>query len=335
MDLEPSLDPEPLSFTESGTYVPIIISEQEQATSLRQISQFALYWERFRAQRFAILGVVTIALLILMAIFAPFLTGGEQPWVIHPELGFSAHPPTLANFPWRIFGTTGDLNGSVWSQIAFGARISLFIGFTSALLSSLIGTILGAISGYFSGWIDMALMRSTDIFLAIPFLPLLIAISAVYSQGRNNVTLIIAVFALFGWMRVARLVRAEYLLFREQAFSDAARAAGVNTWRIIFRHILPNALGPVIVATTLAVATNLTLDSALDFLNLGLNFQMGDPSSFPTWGNILSDSLRDIAIGNWWWPLFPGIFYVITILAVNFVGDGLRVALNVRVGVNY
>jgi peptide/nickel transport system permease protein len=324
------MDSESPYFAENGTDRPDSIPEQEQVP-LRQVSQFTLYWERFRSQRFAVLGVVTIMLLILMAIFAPFLTGGAQPWVIHPELGFSGHPPTLENFPWRIFGTTGNLNGSTWSQVAFGARISLLIGFTSALSSSAIGIILGALSGYFSGWIDMVLMRITDIFLAIPFLPLLIAISAVYAQGRNNVVLIIAIFALFGWMRVARLVRAEYLVLREQAFIEAARAAGVNTWRIIFRHILPNALGPVIVATTLAVASNLTLDSALDFLNLGLNFQMGDPSSLPTWGNILADSLRDIPIGNWWWPLFPGIFYIISILAVNFVGEGLREALNVRV----
>lgn len=321
---------EPPDAAERGTSMPISFDEQEQAPSLRPISQFGLAWKRFRTQRLAVIGAITIALLMLMAIFAPFLTGGEQPWVIHPELGFGGHPPTLANFPWRIFGTTGNLNGSVWSQVAFGARASLFIGFTSALLSSLIGTLLGAISGYFGGWIDLALMRVADIFLAIPFLPLLIAISAVFSQGGNNVALIIGIFAFFGWMRIARLVRAEYLVFREQAFTEAARAVGVNVWRIMFRHILPNALSPVIVATTLAVASNITLDSALDFLNLGLNFHMGDPTSIPTWGNILSDSLRDITIGNWWWPLFPGIFYFITILAVNFIGDGLREALNVR-----
>jgi peptide/nickel transport system permease protein len=263
------LDPRLPSLVERGTASPEVRSEYEPASSLPQISSSVFFWKRFRRHRLAITGMVIIILLILMAIFAPFLTAGEQPWTIHPELGFSGSPPTLANFPWRIFGTTGDLNGSVWSQVVFGARLSLFIGFTSALSSALIGIIFGAISGYFGGWIDMLLMRLTDIFLAIPFLPLLIAISAVYSQGRSNVVLIVAVFALFGWMRVARLMRAEYLIFREQAFIEAARAMGVNTWRILFRHILPNALAPVIVATTLAVASNITLDSALDFLNLG------------------------------------------------------------------
>ncbi len=315
---------------ESGGFVPVVVMDQEQESTLRQLSQLELYWKRFRSHRLALLGFFVIIALILMAIFAPLLTGGVTPYAIHPLLGAQGNPPTFDNFPWRIMGTTGELNGSVWSQIAYGARISLFIGFAGALTASVIGTVLGAVSGYFGGWIDMLLMRITDIFLAIPFLPLLIAISAIYSSGNNNPVLVVAIFGFLGWTGIARLVRASYLTFREQEFTESARAAGVNDWRIIFRHILPNALTPVIVAATLAVAGYIVGEATLDFLGVGIQFQMGNPTSFATWGNILAQSQGDIIIGDWWWPLFPGLFLVITVLAANFIGDGLRDALDVR-----
>lgn len=324
----------PGGIPEGGGFVPVVVLDLEQESSLRQLSQLELYWRRFRNHRLALVGFFTIVALILMAVLAPLLTGGVQPYQPQVELGFGGHPPTLENFPWRIFGTTGNLNGSVWSQIAYGARISLFIGFAAAFISALVGTIFGAVSGYFGGWVDMLLMRITDVFLSIPALPLLIAISAIYSHGNNNPLVVIAIFSFLGWPGIARLVRASYLSFREQEFTEAAKATGVNDWRIIFRHILPNALSPVIVAATLAIAGVIVGEATLDFLGVGINFQMGDPLSFATWGNILADSQGDIIIGDWWWPCFPGLFLVITVLAANFIGDGLRDALDVRTRLN-
>jgi peptide/nickel transport system permease protein len=311
----------------TGSYRPTVILEQEEAANFQQLTQLELFWRRFRAHKLALLGVGTIILLVLMAIFAPLITPGitptTVPYLIGVPLGGPAHPPTFDNFPWRIFGTTNFLNHSILAQITYGARVSLTIGFVAALLSSTIGTVVGAISGYFGGWVDNLIMRITDIFLSIPALPLLIAVAAIYAQG--NMLIIIAIFTILSWTGAARQVRASFLSLREQEFAEAAKAAGVNDWRIIFRHLLPNALSPVIVITTLNVASFIVGEATLDFLGLGVNFP---PTA--TWGNILSDAQNDILNGDWWWATFPGIFLVITVLAVNFIGDGLRDALDVR-----
>lgn len=325
MDIQGHGDLADLSYT--SAYNPTVILEQEEAANFQQLTQLELFWRRFRAHKLAVLGMITIALLILMAICAPLITPGFGPTTIPIlqgiELGGPAHPPTFENFPWRLLGTTDQLNYSILAQITYGARVSLTIGFVSAFLSSLIGTIVGTISGYFGGWVDNLIMRITDVFLTIPTLPLLIAISAIYAQG--NMFIIITIFTVLSWTLAARQVRASFLSLREQEFAEAARAAGVNDWRIMFRHLLPNALSPVIVITTLNVAGFIVGESTLDFLGLGVNFP---PTA--TWGNILAYAQADILNNDWWWPLFPGLFLVITVLAVNFIGDGLRDALDVR-----
>ena len=192
-------------------------------------------------------------------------------------------------------------------------------------MSSFVGTVLGAISGYFGGWVDNVIMRITDVFLTLPFLPLVIAISSLYSSGSGNVILIVAVLSFTGWAGLCRLVRAQFLTLREMEYTQAAVAVGVNQWRIIFRHLLPNTFAPIIVSTTLNVAAFIVLESTLDFLRVGIQFP---PTA--TWGNALANAQNSIANGNWWWTFFPGAFIVITVLGINFVGDGLRDALDVR-----
>jgi peptide/nickel transport system permease protein len=309
-----------------GDYTPIILMDTEQESQLQQLGQLELYWYRFRTHKLAILGTGMFLLLVLMAVFAPLITPGTTPATFNLDLGFGNHGPTLDHFPVGAFGYTGsdDLQRSVLTDVAYGARLSLFIGFVTAFATSLVGTAIGAVSGYFSGWVDNLIMRITDIFLTIPFLPLVIAISAIYSQGSGNVALIIIIFTVTGWPGIARLVRALFLSLREQEFAEAAKAVGVNDWRIIFRHLLPNALSPVIVATTLGIGGVIIGESVLDFLQVGI-----DPR-IPTWGNVLANSQGDIITGNWWWPFFPGLFIVLTVLAINFIGDGLRDALDVR-----
>jgi len=304
---------------ELGTPERAIAEEDEYAVKVEQLTQFELVWRRFRHHRLALVALVVFGLLVLMAIVAPLITrmGATD---FNPAFGDA--PPSFADFPNWIMGAD-TLGHSVWSDVAYGARVSLMIGVISALGASLIGTILGAISGYYSGWIDMVLMRFTDIVLSIPFLPLLITLSTFFIHG--NVLFIILVFTLLSWPQPARLVRSYYLSFREQEFTEAAKAAGISDMRIIFRHILPNALSPIIVVTTLNVASFIVLEATVDFLGVGVTF----PPT-PTWGNILDNAQNELLAGNWWWATFPGLFLLITVLTINFIGDGLRDALDVR-----
>jgi peptide/nickel transport system permease protein len=220
-----------------------------------------------------------------------------------------------------LLGT--DVQGhALLMWIVWGARVSLAVGLFSALLTSVIGVVLGGTAGYFGGWTDSIVMRMTDVFLTIPFLPLLILLSYYLSQG--SWWLIVMIFGLTGWPGTARLVRSYYLSFRQQEFTQAARAVGVSDVRIIFRHILPNALSPVIVSTTLAVAVYIVFEAAIDFLGVGIK-----PPTV-SWGLSLANAQDYFSEGNWWWALFPGLFILITVLAINFLGDGLRDALDVR-----
>jgi peptide/nickel transport system permease protein len=206
--------------------------------------------------------------------------------------------------------------------ITYGARVSLEVGLISAALTMVIAIVVGGTAGYFGGWIDAVVMRITDVFLTLPFLPLLILLSFYLSKG--SVWLIVLIFGVLSWPGAARLVRGYYLTFRQQEFTEAARAVGVSDTRIIFRHILPNAMSPVIVATTLAVAGFIGAEAAIDFLGVGIK------SPNVSWGLSLSNAQNYFGEGNWWWALFPGLFLLITTLSINFLGDGLRDALDVR-----
>ncbi len=304
--------------------------------AVKQLTQLELVWRRFRRHRIALVGATMLGIILFLAIFAPFLTH-TAPDAIHLDWISTdfTHPgstgPTLANFPDRIMGVD-TVGHSIWSDVIYGGRISLLIGVGSSLITMIIGTALGAISGYFGGWVDLLLQRFTDMMLAIPFLPLMIAISAIivhnpalHQNSAFIVVFIILAFSLLTWPGAARIVRSYYLTFREQEFTEAAKAVGVNDYRIIFRHILPNAVGPIIVLFTLNAAGFITLEATLDFLGLGIEF----PPT-PTWGNILTQAQDDLLIGHWWWATFPGLMLLLTVLAINFMGDGLRDALDVR-----
>jgi ABC-type dipeptide/oligopeptide/nickel transport system permease subunit len=286
----------------------------------RQLSQLQLVWLRFRRHKLAVLGATILLLWIVVAIVGPFLMA-ENPY---DSLTYSAVnqnlPPTLANWNW-ILGTDTD-GHSILSQIVWGARVSLAVGIFSSLGTTLIGFVVGAIAGYFGHLTDTAMMRVTDVFLTLPFFPVLLIVTAFVGQG--SVLLIVVIFSFFGWPGVARLVRSSYLSLRNQEFVEAARAVGVPDRRVIFKHMLPSALRPVIVATTLNVSAFIVAEAAIDFLGVGISYPT------PSWGNILAGSQDAMGSGNWWWPVFPGVAIVITVLAVNFMGDGLGDALDVR-----
>lgn len=296
-------------------------AEPEPELATRQLTQAQLAWIRFRRHKPAMIGIAVILFMIFIAVFAPLLVP-ESPYNMFSfDATNQSLSPRFTPGWWFMFGT--DTYGhTIVSQIMWGARISLTVGFVSAFVTAIIGILVGSVAGYFGGWIDTLMMRVTDIFLTLPFLPLLILAAAIWGQG--HLWVIIGIFIVFTWPGTARLARASYLSLRSQEFTEAARAVGVGNWRIIFRHLLPSALRPLIVATTLNIAAFIVVEASIDYLGAGVVY----PNA--SWGNILSEAQNYLITGNWWWATFPGLAIVLTVLAVNFVGDGLGDALDVR-----
>jgi peptide/nickel transport system permease protein len=269
---------------------------------------------RFRRHKLAQVGLFILVVLSLMAIFVPYLT----PYTFDGqdfELLGQPTPPSLAH----PMGTD-QLGRDNATRVLYGARVSLLVGLLSALIASSLGTLIGALSGFYGGSVDAILMRFTDVMLSIPLLPLVIVLSGFL---RPNLYLLVFIIGVLGWMSTARLVRSQFLSLRDREFVEASRALGGSNNRLIFQHVLPNALGPILVSTTLSVGSGIMLESALSFFGFGVQ-----PPT-PTWGNLLNGS------SNWldtapWLATFPGLFILITVLSVNFLGDGLRDALDPR-----
>jgi len=284
--------------------------------SLESLSQWQLAWRRFKLHKLAMVGIGIFGVMLLVAIIGPFINPYD-PLKIPNALRPGGDPPSLAH----IFGTD-NVGRDVFSMVINGAHISLMIGVFSMLVAGIVGVIVGAVAGYMGGTVDNILMRIVDVFFAIPFLFVILVAARFFGQGQ--LIPLIAIFGLLSWPLIARLVRALFLTLREADFVEAARAVGVGDTRITFRHILPSALGPVIVAMTLTMAGNIVLESFVSFLGFGLS---EDQTS---WGNALSNAQTVLSAGNWWWAFFPGMAIALTVLAINFVGDGLRDALDPR-----
>ncbi len=273
-------------------------------------SQGQLVWRRLRRHRLAMASVVVLVLIALVAIFAGFVAPkgyAEQ------DLGAQLLSPRAGS----LLGTD-TLGRDELSRVIYGGRISLAVGLSVALSAGLIGTLIGALAGFYGGRLDTLLMRITDLFLSIPLLVILIVAATVLGGSAFD---IVFVLSLFFWMPMARVVRGVFLSLREKEFVEAARAIGASGRRIIVRHMLPNALGPIIVNVTLTVAQAILIESVLSFLGFGIQ-----PPT-PTWGNMLAES-RDLATVAPWLIWFPGLAILLTILCVNFFGDGLRDAFD-------
>jgi ABC-type dipeptide/oligopeptide/nickel transport system permease subunit len=285
--------------------------------ALESLNQWQLAWRRFKRHRMALVGTATFGFMILLAIFGPII------WPYNP-LGVRSDLPGTQGFsPAQMFPFGSDGAGrSVWVLVANGARLSILIGLSTMFISVTIGTVVGVIAGYFGGRLDGFLMRLVDLFLSIPFL-FVVLVAARFFGGGELLPLIV-IFGVLFWPGLARLVRALFLTLREQEFVLAAQAVGVGDMRIAFRHILPNAMGPIVVTATLTVAQAILTEAFVSYLNFGLKAQ--DIS----WGNALADAQTRMSVGNWWWPFFPGIFIALTVIAINFMGDGLRDALDPR-----
>ena len=286
---------------------------------LESLNQWQLAWRKFRRHHLALAGLVILAVLIVAAIIGPILSPFVFNEIPNPDVHVLAGRPPSLTHP---FGETGGLQRDVLQLVVNGARTSLLIGFLSMLIGVGIGTFVGAVAGYAGGFLDNVLMRIVDVMLSLPLLFVILVASRFF--GNGNVGLIIIIFGLLSWMGISRLTRSLFLSIREREFIEAAKAVGVRDRRIIFRHILPNAVSPIVVSASLIIAGNIIGEAFVSFLGYGVN-----PVN-PTWGNILSSALTFIPLGNWWWPMFPGLAIIVTVLAVNFVGDGLRDAFDPR-----
>ena len=279
---------------------------------------WARLWGSFRENRLAVVGLWVVFGFYLATFLTPFLTPYDpifQPAFQTPEMGLLSAPPSAAH----LLGTDG-LSRDLFTRLLYGARISLSIGFLAVGISVTIGTLLGAVAGYLGGWFDFVVMRLVDLFMAFPRLVLLIAIVALFD---SSIFLIIVALALTQWPFMARVVRGEILALKEREFAEAARALGFSRTRIIFKHLLPNALGPLIVAATLGIGNTIILEAGLSFLGLGVQGPM------PSWGRMVFDG-RSYLLDAWWITTFPGLAIVLIVLAFNLVGDGLRDALDPR-----
>jgi peptide/nickel transport system permease protein len=272
-----------------------------------------IIWHRFKRNRLAVVGLTVILIIVSVAIAAP-IVAPYDPFVIDVYNVIS--PPTSAH----LLGTD-DLGRDVLSRMIWGSRISLAVGFVAVGISITIGIIIGALAGFYGKAVDAVLMRFVDIMLCFPTLFLILAVIAIIGP---SIWVIMVIIGTTSWMDVARLVRAEILTLKERDFVAAARAVGASDFRIIFRHILPNALSPVFVSATLGVAGAILLESGLSFLGLGV--QPPDAS----WGNILTSGKDYITVGAWWLSFFPGMAILFTVLSYNLVGEGLRDATDPR-----
>ena len=270
------------------------------------------FWRALRKNRLALVGGAVVVVLALMAVAAPLVVPHDPH---KPDIKRILDPPSK-----RHWLGTDQVGRDVLSRMLYGARVSLAVGFVSVGIATAIGIALGAAAGYHGGAVDAAVMRLVDLMLVFPRFFLLLAVLAFL---KPSIWTIMAVIGLTGWMGVARLVRAEFLALKEREFVIWSQSIGASALRIIWRHILPNAMAPVLVAMTLGIPAAILTESGLSFLGLGVR------PPYATWGNILNDGKEVIELA-WWLSVYPGLAILLTVLSYNLLGEGIRDALDPR-----
>ena len=296
-------------------------TELEGESRIQGRSPARLAWERLRRDRAAMVSFVVIVLIALVAIGAPLVAAlvGHGPNDQYRDIGLT--PQGLPKPPSRTFLLgTDDLGRDLLVRIAYGSRISLLVGVVSTLISVVFGVVVGVVAGYLGGRVDTVIALIIDVVLSIPFL---LAGIAIVSIVGPSLTVTIVVIAFFSWSSIARIVRGQVLSIREREYVEAARSLGASDWRIMFVDVLPNVLAPVIVYTTLLIPLAIVSEATLSFLGLGV------PAPTATWGGMLDGSLQYYRVA-WWYLLFPGLALLITTLAFNIFGDGVRDAFDPR-----
>jgi len=271
-----------------------------------------IFWRRFRKNKLAMFGALIILSLALVAVIAPLIAPFNPN---HQDILHRLEPPSRKH----PLGTD-DLGRDLLSRIIYGTRVSLLVGFVAVGIAIIIGSLLGLLSGYFGGWLDALIMRFVDIMLCFPTFFLILMVIAFLEPNIWNV---MAVIGLTGWPGLTRLVRGECLSIREREFVQAAKVLGLSNIRVMFVHLLPNVMAPILVTATLGIGGAILTESALSFLGLGVQ-----PPT-PSWGNILTAG-KDYITMAWWLSLYPGLAILITVLAYNLLGEGLRDVLDPR-----
>jgi len=291
-------------------------NEEDFEVSLKPLSQWQLAWRRFRRHRLALVGSVIVFIMIFLAVLGPVIWPYDR-LDLRPITRPGGSPPSAT----AVFGTD-NLGRSIFELVVNGARLSVAVGLVTMVIATSIGVTVGALAGFFGGRVDSLLMRLVDLIIALPFLFIVLVAATFFGQGDPRLLMII--FGLLSWPGLARLVRALFLSLREQEYVLAAKAVGVGNFRITFRHMLPNALGPIIVSATLIVANAIVLEAFVSFLNFGIR------ATDVTWGTALSNAQGYLVLGNWWWAFFPGMAIAFMVIGINFMGDGLRDAFDPR-----
>ena len=324
----------PLDVPESVTHAPA--PDVAAAGAVVGRSPWQIAWMRLRRDRVALGGGVVVVLLVVIALCAPLIVAllGHPPLEFHYE----KIDPNLQVPSGRLGGISKDflfgaepINGrDIFSRVIYGSRISLLIAFLATALSALLGTVFGVVAGYFGGWVDTAISRTMDVFLAFPILLFAIALAGIVpdrafglSGDTLRIVLIVFIVGFVNWPYIGRIVRGQAISLREREFIDAARSMGASSRRILLTEMLPNLVAPILVYTTLLIPTNILFEAALSFLGVGIR-----PPT-PTWGGMLSDATHWYQIEPTF-MLFPGLAIFITVLAFNLFGDGLRDALDPR-----
>ena len=289
-----------------------------QARHVRQESMRAMIWRRFRKHRPALLGLITVAVIFSLCLLVPLITGYDA---LKTNVDIIRQPPSRAH----IFGTD-ELGRDLFVRLCDGGRISIIIGLATMAMSIFLGTLIGSVAGFYGGRIDNVLMRFTDFVLSIPQLFLLLLFAQLLRTTNNPVLSggplpIIIIIGVLSWPGAARLVRGQFLSVKSKEFVEAARMSGATNLRVMLRHILPNAASPIIVAATLRVGQAIITESTLSFLGFGVQ-----PPT-PTWGNMLKNAQAQMTYASWT-AIFPGLAILIMVLALNYMGDGLRDALD-------
>ena len=294
----------------SGDPVEAAEVEPEESGRVQGRTQKEIIWRRFKRHKLAMVCGAVLILLYFVALVTPWIAPygfAEQDFTAMNQGPSFKHPMG-----------TDQLGRDELTRVLYGGRVSMMIGLGVGLLITFIGTGVGIVSGYYGRFVDSGLMGTADFVLVLPFIPVLLVLGSIFPLGVFSITFVIA---LLLWPRMARLVRGQVLALRDQEYVQAAKAVGVSDFRIMLRHIFPNTFGIVVVEATLIVALAIILESIISFLGFGIQ-----PPT-PSWGNMLTDA-RSQMTTQWWLTIFPGLMIVITALCVNFVGDGLRDALD-------
>ena len=307
----------------------VVSLESETLSTVTAESPWKVIWKRFRKHKLAVTGMITITLIALACFLAPLyapydpirdLSRGENGQLLRND------PPSLQH----LMGTD-NIGRDVFTRLLYAGRISLSVAFIVTIFATTTGVLVGSLSGYYGGWIDEAIQRFVEFLLTIPLLPLLLAFSALLRGVKipglppewSSAVIITLILIIFGWMGASILIRGMVLSLRNQDFTEAAKALGLGSLGIIFRHIIPNSLAPIIVSATLSLGGVIIIESALSFLGFGIQ------PPVPTWGNMLNEYQNEM----WTQPakvFYPGLVIFICVLAFNYIGDGLRDAMDPR-----